>query len=152
MDRLYALASKFRLAIEAALADGRFSDEIVFSRFPRGCCGDSSDLLAQYLLENGIRTYYVCGTHYEDDCENNQSHAWLLTEDEVIIDITADQFKYDPIYSYYDLPIYVGHGNEFYDMFEVEKYSIRVNRGLDAFYGSCAFRLKKIYKTILQYI
>jgi hypothetical protein len=89
------LATKYRYAIDKALVKGEFINDSSFDRFPLGCCGDASDLLAQYLLDNGINTYYVCGNYYSKDyiTWNTQSHAWLMTEDRIIIDITGDQFK-----------------------------------------------------------
>lgn len=54
-------------------------------RFPYGCCGDASNLLAKYLRDNNIESEYVWGMRGE------QSHAWLESG-ELIIDITADQF------------------------------------------------------------
>ncbi len=53
------LASEFRTAIEMAKKEGEFEADFIFSRFPRGCCGDVSSLLGQYLLENNIKSNYV---------------------------------------------------------------------------------------------
>lgn len=78
------LTSKFRVAIES-MTKGEFGKSEWFSRFPRGCCGDSSELLSKYLMENGIKAEYVWGMN------DNQSHAWLEYNG-YIIDITADQF------------------------------------------------------------
>lgn len=50
-------------------------------------------MLAQFLLENGIRTYYVCGEYRDGSFENFRSHAWLLANNQIIIDITGDQFR-----------------------------------------------------------
>ncbi|WP_141505724.1 hypothetical protein [Paenibacillus luteus] len=62
-----------------------FPDSSFFSRFPSGCCGDSSHLLAKYFKDSGLSPYYVCGW------KGSQSHAWIQV-DNLIIDITADQF------------------------------------------------------------
>ena len=58
-DRLYQLASSFRQAIEAIpqaeyrkLGDGCSS--FAQGSFPAGCCGDTSELLAEFLRENGF--------------------------------------------------------------------------------------------------
>lgn len=61
------------------------------SGFPKGCCGDTTDLIGLYLLKfHGIESEYVCG----EGLINNsyQYHAWLLCQG-YIIDITADQFN-----------------------------------------------------------
>lgn len=69
------LAVKFRNAIEKACDKGLFAND-TFNRFPRGCCGDTSDLLAEYFCENGIKSICVNGT---DAC--SQGHAWLVIKD-----------------------------------------------------------------------
>lgn len=78
------IALKFRLAVEN-LAPKDFDESTWFSKFPKGCCGDTSELLSKYLMENGIVVEYVNGVW------NTQWHAWLEYM-EYIIDITADQF------------------------------------------------------------
>ena len=50
-------AREFCIAIEKAQIAGEFDTDFAFRRFPRACCGDASDLLAQYLLENKIYIY-----------------------------------------------------------------------------------------------
>ncbi|MFN8742869.1 MAG: hypothetical protein ACK5YR_23310 [Pirellula sp.] len=57
-----------------------------FDRFPIGCCGDASDLMAHHLCQLGYDPpQYVLGD------SGSQSHAWLETNG-FIVDITADQF------------------------------------------------------------
>lgn len=59
---------------------------ISFHEFPMGSCGDASLLLGKYLDEMGLGKFdYVCGEL------GKQSHAWL-EKDNIIVDITADQF------------------------------------------------------------
>lgn len=53
------LVQNFRAAIDKAKANDEFKDDISFRRFPHGCLGDTSELLAEFLLINGIETYYV---------------------------------------------------------------------------------------------
>lgn len=152
VEYMKILATRFRHAIEAACANGEFSDDFSFGHFPRACCGDASDLLAQYLLDNGIATYYVCGEHYDDDSESNgQSHAWLKTADDTIIDITGDQFKYDPTYLNYNESVYVGMIDEFHELFSVEDRDVHENHGLQALGDMCLPRLMKLYRIILRY-
>ena len=64
MKDIEQLATQFRKAIDAALEAGEFDNDSIYRRFPRACCGDTSDLLAQYLLDKGIKTDYVCGTYW----------------------------------------------------------------------------------------
>lgn len=49
------LAVKFRLALED-LKDEDFGESTWFSRFPKGCCGDTCDLLSKYFIDNRIHT------------------------------------------------------------------------------------------------
>ena len=49
-------------------------------------CGDTSEVLAKYLLSKGIETSYKWGMF------KGRSHAWL-TCGNYIIDINADQFE-----------------------------------------------------------
>lgn len=79
MDDIKKLSEQFRYAIDSALRAGEFKDDFSFHRFPSGCCGDTCILLAQFLLEYGIRTYYVCGF------KKSWSHAWLCTDNDIIM-------------------------------------------------------------------
>lgn len=69
------LAQRFRQAIDAAHRDHEFVDDFRFKNFPSGCCGDTSYLLAEYLLQNGIETIWV--SLQRDDW----SHSWLVLKD-----------------------------------------------------------------------
>lgn len=76
-------ARRFRAALEqgglrlCSLAD-----------FPNGSCGDTSELLGQYLSDSGLGVWsYRNGTQLDPFF----SHAWV-ERDGLIVDITADQF------------------------------------------------------------
>jgi hypothetical protein len=152
MRDIKRLVNRFRDAIEMALDAGEFDKDFSFNKFPRGCCGDTSDLLAQFLLENGIKTYYVCGTYLDGSFENRQSHAWLLTENHTIIDITGDQFKNNSDFLNYDKSVYVGVEDDFHRLFDVEDRDIHENKGLNAFGSFCQSRLNELYRKIIKYI
>jgi hypothetical protein len=86
--KIKALATNFRSAIEKCDK----SVLITFENFPRGSCGDACLLLAKYLQNNGCGVFnYICGVIYGPEEYDEQSHAWL-ERDDVIVDITADQF------------------------------------------------------------
>lgn len=85
------LATQFRKAIDLALEAGEFDDDSIYCRFPCACCGDTSDMLAQYLLDKNIKTDYVCGTYWGNADGNGQSHAWLMVDKQIIIDIHEHQ-------------------------------------------------------------
>ncbi|MCP4163865.1 MAG: hypothetical protein GY760_27710 [Deltaproteobacteria bacterium] len=80
-------------------------DPPYFKNFPKGTCGDTSDLLAQWLIEKGFdNVKCVCGQ------KNGEPHAWLELND-LIIDITSDQFD-DGL-----SPVYIGRNRDFHDTF-----------------------------------
>ena len=120
MKSIKRLATQFREAINVAKDDRMFLREAVFREFPRGCCGIASELLAQFLLEGGIHTYYVCGNYRKGGFDNLQSHAWLVTENDIIIDITGDQFRYEPVFLNYNKSVYVGPMDDFHNLFEID--------------------------------
>lgn len=74
-EYIHNLIIKFRIAIEKTCDAGLLKRDIVFQSFPRGCCGDTSELLAEYLRVKGVKTIYVCGDY------QGQSHAWLVLKD-----------------------------------------------------------------------
>lgn len=158
-------ARAFREAIEEARADGVFRGNPCMEQFPHGSCGETSDLLGEYLLLNGFANlYYVSGTHYpttgdeEGDFRGKQTHAWIsigdpTDENSLIVDITGDQFKNDPEYDYCDKPVYVGVRRRFHRLFEVERrdiheyhgfkvYDLRTQRSLFSQYDEIVKRIK----------
>lgn len=152
MKNIKLLANQFRTAIDMARDAGEFDKDFSFSKFPRGCCGDASDLLAQFLLENSITTDYVCGTYSDGSFEGIWSHAWLLTSRHTIIDITGDQFKYNPVFLNYDNPVYIGVKDDFHKLFVVNDRDIRKTNGLPALGGFCLPRLNELYMNINKYL
>lgn len=147
--RIQQLAEQFRNAIEYAKENYEKDDLHFFQRFPSGCCGDASDLLAQFLFDNGIKTFQVQGDYCEPDGQL-QSHAWLSTEDSIIIDITGDQFKYNKIYNFFDIPVYVGYESNFHKMFEDRDFF--QNAQLSNIDGIAQYRLNNLYHKILKYL
>lgn len=106
----------FRKAIEAAKKNNEPGE--FFRKFPVGQCGHASDILAQYLIDNGISVIYVNGTYYGDDFDDWQAHTWLLVKG-LVIDITGDQFKFHEESIKYDIPIYIGPMTKYYQLFEI---------------------------------
>lgn len=91
MKKLVGLVRDFRARLEQYDQD----HGLTLQSFPNGACGDASILLAHHLSRHGYGPYrYVCGRH------GDASHVWL-TDGEVIIDITADQF------ADFDTPVFV---------------------------------------------
>ncbi|MEG1482939.1 MAG: hypothetical protein RSA57_03970 [Cetobacterium sp.] len=152
MKDIKRLVKQFRDAIDVARNAGDFDNDFSFNKFPRGCCGDTSELLAQFLLKNDIKTYYICGIYIDSPFKNNQSHAWLLTDNHTIIDITGDQFKDNPVFLHYDKSVYVGVEDDFHRLFEVEDRDIHENIGLDKLSSTCQLRLNELYSKVIKYI
>jgi len=86
LEDIKALCETIREALEI-----KRDEHFLFYSFPKGCCRDTSILIAQYLIKN-------CGYQESDirlcfkNLENSSpSHAWLVVKG-VMIDVTADQF------------------------------------------------------------
>ena len=95
ISEVFTLASKFRKAILLVpRSELPWNSSMAISQFPKGCCGDTSQILATYLYsELNLVCNYVLGS-------NNDlgTHAWL-EHNGVVIDITADQFNDRGFYS-----------------------------------------------------
>ncbi len=150
MKNIKKLAEQFRKAMDIAKDLGDFNNNSTLCRFPCGCCTVASGLLAQFLLENDIRTYEFYGT-YRDENEI-QSHEWLLTKDDIIIDITGDQFKYNPIFLNYDATVYVGIMDDFHRLFKIEQDNFYENMGLASFNVTVRQSLSMLYNKIISYV
>ena len=136
--KIFDLASDFRAAIENC--DKRLLSAC-FGDFPAGSCGDASLLLAVYLIENGISgVFYVSGETRADG--ERETHAWLEC-DELIIDITADQ--YPEITS----PVIVTSDRLFYERFTIKD---RDAGGLEFYDGFTRAMLMRDYARIMKNI
>lgn len=114
-----SLANDFRKAIERALEADKLHGTVIAS-IPIACCGYTSDLLQRYLAEKGIATRYISGTYRDYSINDSQSHAWLELNDGIIVDISGDQFRFEPYPLQNDCPVYCGKLNEFYNRFELD--------------------------------
>jgi len=70
---------------------------ITLANFPSGSCGDTCLVVGTYLHEvYGLPMFdYVCGERGSQEDNSWTSHAWLQ-KDDLIVDITADQFPDGP--------------------------------------------------------
>jgi len=160
-DLLYDLAAEFRRMIVSAIEEGLIQD-VIFKKFPDGCCGDASDLLGQYLLDHGIQTWNVIGQYYYNyDLDSEayreiQTHNWLSTENPfeknnyLIIDITGDQFYRKKMYGYFDIPVYVGRMDNFHKLFEFEESDVYRFEGIDAYDYCARGKLWELYNGIIN--
>lgn len=141
-EEIYNIAVSFRTAIIKAKQNREFSKKDRMSNFPGGCCDDSCDLLAYYLHDKfQIHAKQVNGVYHDNHFYNKTNHVWLIVND-IITDITADQF---PSLIEYVNGIYVGSDSEFYKQLDdikfVDNYNIKESP-----------RLWQDYQVILKYI
>lgn len=154
MQKIKELAIRFRSAIDGAKSDGRFMADQNFINFPRGCCGITSELLARFLIDNGVDGTIICmyGTYY-DDSLGWPSHSWLRINNDLIVDITGDQFEFYPRPINFKEPVYVGPYTRFHRMFEITAEEQCNNYfPLDDTYIRSYLSRKKLYAIILEYI
>jgi hypothetical protein len=83
IDSVRDAALRFR----AALEQGNLRLHSL-RNFPRGSCGDASELLGQYLRDSGLGTWNY---RFGFEPESMNSHEWV-EQGQVLADITADQF------------------------------------------------------------
>lgn len=149
---LNELVYNFRNAIERA-KDNNEPGEF-FRKFPNGQCGNASDMLAQYLIENQMEPIeLVNGTYYADDPndpDNLQSHTWLLVRG-LIVDITCDQFKTRNTPLKCNKPIYIGPASDYYRQFDTGNFKNYLHHGLDKNWPHYN-QLRLTYETIKSYL
>lgn len=80
------LSNNYRHALETARDNGEFERDISFSHFPRGCCGDTCYLLAEYLRTFGVESIYYSGNR------KDWSHAWLVIKNRKVKAPTPKDF------------------------------------------------------------
>lgn len=151
MKKILKLAEQFRNAMEEAKQDGVFTNHSPLCCFPRGCCTVASALLAQFLIEHGIKTYEIRGIS-DDGTAYGQPHEWLKTAEDIMIDITGDQFRNNSILLNYDKPVYVGFNDNFHKLFKAESNNTCENLGLEAYNGEIKRKLTQFYNNIIRYI
>ena len=149
MSELLHLVCNFRKALEAASVAGEFYHKCVFSGFPKGCCGDTCDLLGQYLISHGIKTGYTSGVWYGSN-NNQHTHAWLVREDGLVIDITGDQFSDDSQFYNFNFPVYIGEETTFHQLFQ--ERSSRARLPFHKLGCMEPHRLPRIYNKIMKYL
>lgn len=88
-------ARLFRAALDRV--DPLVWQRVTVTNFPRGACGHASELLGRFLREHlGVEPLYVARDNDEPDGSWRGGHAWLEL-DGLIIDITGDQFGWEPV-------------------------------------------------------
>ena len=143
------MSLQFRKAIETAIENNEEGE--FFRKFPTGQCGNTSDILAQYFIDNGIKPIiYVSGTYYGDNWDDQWSHAWLEVYGQ-IVDLTGDQFRCHKKPLQNNIPVYVGKMNSFYKSFDICPESGHEHLGLEPKWSNYR-ELMRTYHTILKYL
>ena len=142
-EDIYSIASNFRSAILEAKYNREFNSRDRMSNFPSGCCDDSCDLLAYYLdTTYNIHTRQRNGRYCDNDFYNTTNHVWLVMDEDTIIDITGDQFRFCTEYA---KEVYVGKENSFYKKLEDK----RIDENCDITQN---IRLWNDYQIIMSYM
>ena len=86
--KIRKLATRFRNAIESLNVTEL---PLTLHKFPRGSCGDTCEMLGAYFIDQNLGEFkYIRAKRWEG--HNEESHGWLK-QDNLIVDITADQFN-----------------------------------------------------------
>ena len=75
-----------------------------------------------------------------------------MTDDQIIIDISGDQFKNNSEFLNYNRTVYIGTKDKFHGLFKVEDRDVREDMGLNALGDMCQLRLNELYCKIVKYI
>ncbi len=141
------LASKFRTALEEAHNNRDFYN-YPLREFPLGCCDDTSILFATYLKEQNIQVSIARGCYNCDDWDRKYTHAWIVLDNNFIIDLTGDQFQYNPDLLCFDIPCYVGEPSEMHNLFLQYRYDYRKFCGME----NLPIYLAKLYDIVKRYL
>ncbi|MBQ3161196.1 MAG: hypothetical protein IJC04_03620 [Oscillospiraceae bacterium] len=152
---LETIAQDFRNALEIVVDKRLYGRLKIFERFPNGCCRYTSDLLAEYMLSKGIPMESIQMIDSESNSEQ-YTHCWLVIDNNIIVDVTADQFNYEPYFKKYE-PIpsaYVGMSNAQYlhSCFYNSTMQSNYNIGINSYCGDTPAKLKIVYDAIIEQI
>ena len=86
-------------------------------------------------------------------CDNKiYTHAWVIVQGKIIIDITGDQFADNKDLLNYNQKVYVGQLDEFHKLFENEDICIQYFLGIEKYNSNTKSRLEKIYNIIDEHM
>lgn len=152
MVQVNKLAHEFRSALEIVRKERLYGRLRVFQHFPEGCCGYTSNLLAEYFHDNGIAVKYVVSG---ETSREQYSHCWIILENDTIVDITADQFNEKTYFKDFE-PIpkccIVSSRHPLYSLFD-RQIEASTDYGIDSYSGELIRQqLQGLYNTIIQLI
>lgn len=146
-DLIIQLASEFRRALETVAAKGEYGRLSLFTHFPDGCCTYTSDLLAEYLIENGIQRERIQVLNSKAS-KGYDTHCWFMIDDMYYLDITGDQFSNKSYYKKYG-PIsnccFVPKDTCFFERFANKSLKASCNVGINTYSGDVSEKLQIVY-------
>ena len=146
-DLILKLASEFRRALDIVVSKGEYGRLSLFVGFPNGCCTYTSDLLAEYLIENGIQRERIQVLN-STASKGYYTHCWLMIDGKHYLDITGDQFSNKPYYKKYS-PIcdccFVPKDTYFFERFANKSLKSSCNVGIITYSGDVSEKLKIVY-------
>ena len=114
-----------------------------FSDFPRGCCGDTANLLWKFLQIN-FNGKYDSDIRIKNGEKNGRWHAWLEYRDTIVIDVTADQFHS------ISEPVIITTDKEFYREFRRHDNNVYIEPDFDMVESYNRARLSRLYNLICR--
>lgn len=154
IEEIKQLACEFRQALEVVSRKNLYGRLSLFRDFPNECCTFTSDLLATYLVENGVQENRIQILNSETK-KHQYTHCWLMVDNSMFVDITADQFKNKPYFQKYE-PIssccIVPAGTYLYELFDKNKTNYSSFFGINSYDGSVSSELKVVYDAAIQQI
>ena len=155
IEFLKEIVFEFREALEKVVYKRLYGRLIIFGSFPSGCCRYTSDLLAEYIMQHGIPMEDIQMIEGESH-KKGYTHCWLLIDNFLTVDITADQFsginyfkKYEPISRCYVAPCDMPSVHECFNNFKMQKiYEV----GIETYGGDISNKLKDVYNAVLEQI
>lgn len=110
---LFKIVAQVRDTLEQVIYESHYVD-IELQGFPSGACEVSSVILGLFLQSHFSLDVKKClGVRKKHNDYRNESHVWLVIENKVITDITADQFQG------FSERAFVGEASEFHSTFQV---------------------------------
>ena len=153
-DYIFQLASEFRHALKMVASKGEYGRLSLFAGFPKGCCTYTSDLLAEYLIENGIQRERIQALNSQAS-KGYDTHCWLMIDDMYYLDITGDQFSNKPYYKKYG-PIpdccFVPKDTHFFERFINKSLNSSSNVGINTYSGDTSYKLQVVYNATVARI
>lgn len=153
-EYIIQLASEFRRALKIVASKREYGRLSIFSVFPNGCCTYASDLLAEFLMKNGIERARIKVLNSESS-RGHYTHCWLMLDDMYYLDITGDQFSNKAYFKKYS-PIpdccFVRRDTYFFERFANKNLTCSHNVGINTYSGDTSCKLQVVYNAIVARI